>query len=76
MNNETIQSCKEKIGQIDKRMLELQSERFTAQMRLSLLLAQAAKDNPPVAPAMRQPDWYDQHVGGSGFEDSPQGGSR
>ncbi len=75
MNNETIEHVKAQIGEIDRQMVELQSTRFNAVMRLSALLAQAAKAAAAAPPAATvQPRWYDSGFGGSGFEDKESKG--
>jgi hypothetical protein len=76
MSINEIQEVKSRIDAIDRETNALQAERFTAMLRLSALLARHAKDNPPVELEKRQPTWYDSAFGGSGFENSPRGGSR
>lgn len=65
-----IQEVKAQISELDRKAVELQAKRFTATMRLSVLLAQAAKANPPVESGKQLSKFYDAEFGGNGFEEN------
>jgi hypothetical protein len=69
MTTETIETVKSKLGNIDQQIINLQAERFTTSMRLSVLLAQAAKAQPLVESSKQLSTFYDAKFGGSGFEE-------
>lgn len=48
MNTETIQEVKARVDCIDGEITALQCERFSLALRLSVLLAQNARSNPPM----------------------------
>jgi hypothetical protein len=67
MSTEEISTVKSYISEIDKKVVELQAERFTATLRLSALLARAAKDRVDPAFAVQRTRSSNEPVGGSGF---------
>jgi chorismate mutase len=70
MSTETIEEVKARISELDRRIVELQSARFTASMRLSVLLAQAAKASATPEPGKQLSTWFDEKYepGVTGFE--------
>jgi len=69
MNSCGIQEARARLDAIDAEINLLQTERFSTRLRLSALLAQAAKAQPLVESSKQLSTFYDVKFGGSGFEE-------